>query len=106
MRKLIGVALIIVLFCSLPTSANLYHGGTICPLSRYNISVAEDLVEAIQQQLEDVTSPVTSEIQGALFKAEKLLERARLAYRGQNCIASNLLAIRAQNLLKEANDNL
>ena len=106
MRKPIGVALLIVLSCNRPVSANFFYGVTLCPLSRFNISVAEDLLESIQQHLKEMTFPVTSEIQEAIIEAEELLEKARLAYRGQNCITSNFLAIRAQNLLKEAKNNL
>jgi len=83
--------------------------STLCPLSNYNIAQAEELAEEIQNLLDQVLAldMDISEAEKLLAHAHELLEMAKLfCENSQNCIAANILAIEAQNLLLQAKDLL
>ncbi|MBU7032176.1 MAG: right-handed parallel beta-helix repeat-containing protein [Theionarchaea archaeon] len=84
-------------------------GTQMCPLAEYNIQAAETQLESIQALYQQVlgldrdVSPALELIQ----EAEQLLEKARTyCLNSQNCIAGNILALEAQELLLQAHDLL
>lgn len=78
----------------------------ICPLAKYNIEVAEDLMNTVRELLEVVKEQGfdTSEVEGMLTEAEALLKSAKTF--SQSCITSNTLATQCQNLLKKCQEML
>jgi hypothetical protein len=84
-------------------------GTQMCPLAVYNIHTAESQLESVQELYQQVlgldqdVAPALELIQ----QAEQLLERARIyCLNSQNCIAGNILALEAQELLLQAYDLL
>ncbi|MBU7042473.1 MAG: right-handed parallel beta-helix repeat-containing protein [Theionarchaea archaeon] len=85
------------------------YGTQICPLARYNLSQAEQALTSIQELLSPVTALDldTSQVDALIREAESLLEKARrFCENSQNCIAGNVCALEAQNLLQQAEDLL
>lgn len=84
-------------------------GEQICPLSRHNITVAEELMKTVQNLLEEVHSQgVSAEAEEALVEeAVQSLQKARTySMNSSNCAAGNFYAIKTQNLLKKAREML
>ena len=102
-------SLILACFLFLPMSTQLASYEQICPLSRYNIKVAEDLMKTTQELIEEAGKQGldTSEAEQVLTEAMIILERARtVSEQGQNCIAGNMVAIKCQTLLKRSQEML
>ena len=104
------MTLFILASCScLPMSIQPDYNKQICPLSKYNIKAAEDLMEGVQKLLEEAHEQGldTSKVEQVLTEAVILLEYAKtISNQGQNCIAGNILAIKCQKLLKRAQEML
>lgn len=97
--------LILVSFCCQLVNTQLSYEEQICPLSRYNIKVAEDLMKTSQELLEEIREQGldTSEEEALLNEANQLLQKARMfSTYSSNCTAGNFYAIKAQNLLRKA----
>lgn len=87
-------------------SCPLFKYNNICPLARYNIKVAEDLMNTVQELLEVVRGQGvdTSKAEILLLEAEEMLGSAR-EY-SQSCITSNTFAVHCQNLLRKCQEML
>ncbi len=101
--------LILVSLSSFVTTVRLDYGEHMCPLSRHNIRVAEELMETVQELLEKTheQSISTADEETLVNEAEQSLQKARIySLRSQNCITGNFFAIKAQSLLKTAKEML
>ena len=113
MRKKLYVNLIILLFL---VSSSCQSSSTqpdcivqICPLTRYNIETAGELLEDVQELLEDIQNQGISvpEVELVLTEAREFLQKAEMLYRnGHNCIAANFFALKAIDNLKKAQEVL
>ena len=72
------ISLILACFLFLSMSTQLASYEQICPLSRYNIKVAEDLMKTTQELIEEAGKQGldTSEAEQVLTEAMIILERA------------------------------
>jgi hypothetical protein len=80
-------------------------GKKICPLADHNLQKAETLLDTVQELLDTVQTldADTSPVEELLDEAKALLEKAKVYCKySQNCIAGNNFAIKAQELLEEA----
>lgn len=105
----IAILSLLVTFYFQPVGTQLGCSEQICPLSRYRIEVAENLMNSVQEAQEEACNLglETSAVEAVVAEAHELLENARiLSMQGQNCIAGNILAIRAMSLLKKAQEML
>ncbi len=84
----------------------MFKYNNICPLARFNIAAAEDLMDTVRELLKVVKEQGvdTSEAEGMLTEAEALLESARTF--SNSCITSNALAVHCQDLLKKCQEML
>ena len=85
------------------------YGKSFCPLSKYNIGLAEELSVTVQDLLNQARTldADISEVEELIARAHELLEKAKaFCENSQNCIAGNVLAIEAQNLLLQAKELL
>ena len=98
------IVLIMAAFCYQPVSIQGDYNEQTCPLSRFNIKMAEDLLNRVNDLLEEVGEYYydTSDAEAMIVEAAELLERADISSRqGQNCIAGNGFAVRAMRLLEK-----
>lgn len=98
------IVLIMAAFCCQPVSIQCDYNEQTCPLSRYNIKMAEDLLNRVNELLKEVGEYYydTSDAEAMIVEAAELLERAHIfSGQGQNCIAGNVFAVRAICLLEK-----
>ena len=99
------ILLILVSCSSQVVNTEFGYGEYLCPLSRHNIKVAEELMETVQYLLENasIQGISTEEEESLLNEASQLLQKAKIySLHSQNCIAGNFFAINAQTLLVKA----
>ncbi len=107
MQKSVTIAigfLILINTCCQPVSTQLDCGNQICPLSRHNIAVAEDLMKTVNEMLEEAKRQgiFTAEEEVLLEEAYESIEKAKnFSLLSQNCTAGNFYAIKSQILLKK-----
>ncbi len=97
--------LILTSSCCNPVSTQLDYGDQICPLSRHNMEIAENLMKTVQEQLNRAHEEgiETSDVETSVIEAKELLQKANTSnLKSKNCITGNTYAIRAIELLRNA----
>ncbi len=82
---------------------------SICPLAKYNISLAQNLKEEAEELLTEAQGQGldTAEIEEIMAKAEEFLETAeQFCKESTNCVAGNWNALKAMELYNQAIDEL
>jgi len=109
MQKISAVKVMIILmlvsFCCNPLGTQPRYGNQICPLSRYNMEIAENLMEIIQKKLDEVHKEGldTSDIEAMVIEANELLRKAKIYnLQSHNCVTGNIYAIKAIKLLEKS----
>ena len=99
------ILLILVSFGCNPLGTQPNYGNQICPLSRHNIEIAENLMESVQEKLDEVHKEGldTSDIEEIVAEANELLQKAKIYnLQSHNCVTGNIYAIKAIKLLEKS----
>ena len=101
----IMILLILVSFCCNPLSTQPNYGNQICPLSRHNIEIAENLIELVQKKLDEVHKEGldTSDVEVIMAEANELLQKAKIFnLQSHNCVTGNMYAVKSIKLLEKS----
>lgn len=96
--------------CTSPNQQSLTeYNQHICPLARNHFEKSESLLAEMEEQLNHALALGldTTEVEELITEAKAMLEQARLFCKNsQNCIAGNIMALQAYELLQKAQERL
>jgi hypothetical protein len=98
------LCIVVILYCN-PVGTHLNYGDQICPLSKHNMEVAENLMEIVRDTLEEARGEGlnTSEEEIIVTEADKLLQKVKtFNLQSHNCITGNAYANKAIKLLEKS----
>ena len=99
------IILILVSFRGNPLGTQSNYGNQICPLSRHNMEMAENLMEKIQEKLDEVHKEGldTLDVEAIVIEANELLQKAKaFNLQSHNCVTGNIYAVKSIKLLKKS----
>ena len=105
--KVICLAMLLMLlsFCCNPIGTQFGYEEQICPLSRHNIKIAEDLLEIVQEKLIEANKEgiYTTEVEIVMAQGYEFLQKAKTYYqRGHSCITANNFAFKSITIFEES----